>query len=79
MRNLRQGAQSNQFVRSDIKGQGLGHALLEKLIRYCRQRGLRETVGQVLKQNRAMLRLAERLGFERVPGGDDAVNVRFEL
>ncbi len=67
-------------VRSDLKGQGLGHALLEKLIRYCRKRGTAEMVGEVLPDNKAMLSLAERVGFSRrlVPD-DDVVEVRLNL
>jgi acetyltransferase len=52
------------IVRSDLKGQGLGYALLDKMIRYCRSRGVRAVVGQVLPDNRAMLDLAQSLGFE---------------
>jgi acetyltransferase len=56
------------IVRSDMKGHGLGHALVGKIIRYARDRGLRELRGQVLQDNRAMLALAEELGFERGGG-----------
>ena len=67
-------------VRSDLKGQGLGHALLEKMIRYCRGRGIRELVGQVLPDNRAMLELAQSLGFKsRFSPEDGAVEVRKRL
>jgi acetyltransferase len=52
-------------VRSDLKGQGLGAALLDKMIAYCRGRGTRQLVGQVLAQNQAMLGLAESRGFNR--------------
>jgi acetyltransferase len=63
--NLR--AEFAVVVRSDLKGQGLGTALLEKSIRYCRQRGIRELCGEILADNSAMLRLAQRLGFEQRP------------
>lgn len=53
------------IVRSDLKGQGLGRALLEKMIRYCRGRGTGELVGEVLSGNRPMLSLARSLGFSR--------------
>ena len=53
------------IVRSDMKGHGLGHILLEKIIRYCRASGTRQLVGQVLRENFPMLSLAERLGFIR--------------
>jgi acetyltransferase len=53
------------IVRSDLKGQGLGRALLEKMIRYCREQGLKELAGEVLADNIAMLNLAKSFGFER--------------
>jgi acetyltransferase len=36
---------------------------MQKMIEYCRQRGTREVVGQVLRDNAAMLKLTTRLGF----------------
>lgn len=51
------------IIRSDMKGQGLGEKLLEKMIRYCRERSTGEMVGQVLRENSAMLGLAKHLGF----------------
>jgi acetyltransferase len=67
-------------VRSDLKGQGLGRALLEKLIRYCRARATREIVGQVLPDNRPMLELSRDLGFQtRLSAEDGVVEVRLAL
>ncbi|HUO18140.1 MAG TPA: GNAT family N-acetyltransferase [Steroidobacteraceae bacterium] len=51
------------LVRSDLKRQGLGRVLMEKLIRYCRGRGVGELRGNVLMENTAMLGLAHALGF----------------
>ncbi len=51
------------LVRSDLKGQGLGSVLLEKLIRYCRSRGTRRMTGQALSENTRMLKLATASGF----------------
>lgn len=51
------------MVCSDLRGRGLGTALMQKMIEYCRQRGTREVVGQVLPDNAAMLKLTTRLGF----------------
>jgi acetyltransferase len=51
------------MVRSDQKRTGLGTALMQKLIRYCNTRGLHELIGEVLAENRAMLHLAQQLGF----------------
>jgi len=68
------------IVQSDLKGQGLGRALLEKLVRYCRARGTEEVVGQVLPENRAMLSLAGRLGFaSRSLPQEGVVEVRLQL
>ncbi|MBB4285066.1 bifunctional acetate--CoA ligase family protein/GNAT family N-acetyltransferase [Roseospira goensis] len=58
-------AEFSIVVRSDLKGSGLGVALLEKMIRYCRGRGTRQMVGQVLKDNTRMLHFCENLGFRR--------------
>lgn len=67
------------LVRSDIKGQGLGALLLEKLIRYCRGRGTQRLIGQALSQNVRMLQLAETHGFRLEPGDCDLVELRFAL
>ncbi|MBM3568000.1 MAG: bifunctional acetate--CoA ligase family protein/GNAT family N-acetyltransferase [Alphaproteobacteria bacterium] len=67
-------------VRSDLKGHGLGRALMETLIGYCRGRGTRTLSGQVLGENRRMLDLAAELGFSRrILSGGEAVAVRLDL
>jgi acetyltransferase len=67
------------IVRSDLKGRGLGHVLLEKMIRYARARGVGELVGEVLRDNRPMLDLTARLGFRAEAAGGDVVQVRLPL
>lgn len=59
-------------VSSKLKGKGLGRALLAKMIRYCRERGTRELIGEVLAENSRMLGLAKRFGFaaNRLPQAD---------
>jgi acetyltransferase len=52
------------IVRSDLKRRGLGHLLLNKMIRYCRDRGTQRLVGDVLAVNTGMLQLAGALGFQ---------------
>ncbi len=52
------------MVHDKMKGEGLGVALMQKMIDYCRSRGTMEMVGNVLPDNRPMLQLAEHLGFE---------------
>jgi len=67
-------------VRSDMKGMGMGHLLLKKMIEYCRRRGTGAIVGQILSDNSAMRQLARSLGFQEshVPG-ENVVSVRMEL
>jgi acetyltransferase len=60
------------LVRSDLKGRGLGHLLLQRLIQYARDRGLSELTGEVLEDNVKMLALCRALGFRldaATPGG----------
>jgi acetyltransferase len=51
------------IIRSDLKGQGLGSLLMEKMISYLRAHGTQRLVGIVIAENRGMLALAQRLGF----------------
>jgi acetyltransferase len=66
------------IVRSDHKGRGLGRLLIDKMIRYCKARGTRRLVGDVLAANAPMLQLARALGFEGAPDADGQV-VRLRL
>ncbi|WP_445402130.1 bifunctional acetate--CoA ligase family protein/GNAT family N-acetyltransferase [Zobellella sp. An-6] len=52
------------LVRSDLKGVGLGRLLMEKIIRYARQRGLHSLSGITMPSNRGMVVLARKLGFK---------------
>lgn len=67
-------------VRSDLKGHGLGKFLMDKMIRYCKNRGTRWMVGQVLADNRPMLKLIEQLGFVRVGYVEgDVIEVKLDI
>ncbi len=66
-------------VRSDLKGQGLGRALLVKMVDYCKSRGTRVFAGQILKDNKAMLRLGQSLGMRRVGSFSDVIEVEGSL
>jgi acetyltransferase len=66
------------LIRSDLKGQGLGALLMDKLVRYCRARGIRTIVGDVLAHNDRMLSLARELGFT-VAATDDGATLRVTL
>ena len=57
-------------VASQWQRRGLGRALMEKLIRYLRERGTEEVIGQCLPENTGMAALARRMGFQVAPEGD---------
>jgi acetyltransferase len=57
-------------VRSDLKGLGLGETLTRKIIRYTRAAGAISLFGQILADNRSMLRLVRKLGFTLERAGD---------
>jgi len=60
------------LVRSDLKGQGLGHLLMNKIIDYSRANDTGAITGLILASNEGMLALARRLGFamKRVHDGE---------
>ncbi|TFW13199.1 bifunctional acetate--CoA ligase family protein/GNAT family N-acetyltransferase, partial [Duganella callida] len=60
------------IVRSDLQRRGLGAILLGSLIAYCRARGTQRLVGESLRANLGMQRLAQRHGFAVLPGADAA-------
>ncbi len=53
------------LIQDSMRGQGLGSALMNKMIDYTRGRGTLEIRGTVLPDNDAMLGLAKSLGFSR--------------
>jgi acetyltransferase len=53
------------IVGHPFTGMGLGPFMMRRILDYARARGLREVFGEVLAENRPMLRLAEALGFTR--------------
>jgi acetyltransferase len=67
-------------IRSDLKGKGLGRLLMTRIINYARARGTRFIVGEILRENTAMLALAKACRFEIQPSDDHAVvSVRLSL
>jgi acetyltransferase len=52
------------LLRSDLKGKGLGWALMQLLIDYARAEGLKSLFGEVLNENRNMLAMCRELGFD---------------
>jgi acetyltransferase len=69
------------LVRSDVKGHGLGHALMEQMLAYARARGLMTVFGEVLAENHRMLDIARELGATVASrsGPDRSVKVAFDL
>lgn len=59
------------LVRSDLKGNGLGGALMRMLIDYAAADGLRRLDGIVLAENRSMLGFIRSLGFTARPDPED--------
>lgn len=51
------------IVRSDMKGQGLGKILLEKMLRYCAGCGIECITGETMLQNNSMARACPRSWF----------------
>jgi acetyltransferase len=52
------------LVRHDMAGMGLGILLMRRIIDYARKQGIKEIVGDVLRENQTMLKLCKLLGFE---------------
>jgi acetyltransferase len=55
------------LLRSDLKGRGLGWALMQLLIEYARAEGLKQIFGQVLRENTTMIAMCRSLGFKVEP------------
>jgi acetyltransferase len=59
------------LLRSDLKGIGLGFALMQLIVEYARKEGLRRIHGDVLRENTVMLKMCRELGFEIAESRDD--------
>ena len=69
------------LLRSDMAGLGLGPLLMRRIIDYGRQRGLQELFGEVLRENRPMLKVCDLFKFVRHTQPDDpsVIEVRLKL
>ncbi|MFT4120400.1 GNAT family N-acetyltransferase [Bradyrhizobium sp.] len=69
------------LLRSDLKGRGLGWALMQQIIDYAKSEGLKTISGDVLKENVTMLDMCRQLGFEVKPDPSepDVCDVRLRL
>jgi acetyltransferase len=69
------------LLRSDLKGRGLGWALMQMMIEYARSEGLKTVSGEVLAENTVMLAVCRNLGFEvkADPHEHGVCNVKLKL
>ena len=65
------GAEYAVIVRSELKGCGIGWALMHHLIRYAESEGLRDLHGDVLAANERMLKMCRELGFDITADPED--------
>jgi len=59
------------LLRSDLKGRGLGWALMQLIIEYARFQGLKRVYGQILQENSVMLKMCRELGFKVTASAED--------
>lgn len=59
------------LLRSELKGKGLGWALMQLLIEYARAEGLKSLYGEVLNENTTMLEMCRELGFKVASDPDE--------
>jgi RimJ/RimL family protein N-acetyltransferase len=59
------------LLRSDLKGRGLGWALMQLIIEYAKSEGLKQISGQILHENTVMLKMCRELGFRVVTDAED--------
>jgi L-amino acid N-acyltransferase YncA len=64
-------AQFAILVRSRLKGHGLGWLLMQRIIDYANEKGLRRIYGDVLAENTTMLQMCTELGFHAHDIGSD--------
>ncbi|MEJ0015340.1 MAG: GNAT family N-acetyltransferase [Acetobacteraceae bacterium] len=69
------------IVQADVKGKGVAHHLMQRLVGWARSRGLATVIGQVLADNAPMLAFVRAFGFtvKRLPAEPDVVEARLSL
>jgi acetyltransferase len=67
------------LVRSRLKGHGLGWLLMQRVIDYAKEKGLRRVYGDVLAENTSMLQMTAELGFHEEDIGSDLRRVVLDL
>jgi len=72
----RRGSREAEFallISDLVQGQGLGTALLSRLVAIGRDEGIRRITAEILPENRGMRRVSEKLGFRLRHSMDDGV------
>src|SRR6202021_3745708 len=59
------------LLRSDLKGRGLGWALMQLMIEYAKSEGLSRIDGQIRQENSVMLKMCRELGFKIKTDAED--------
>jgi len=59
------------LLRSDVKGGGLGWALMQLIIECAKSEGLSRIYGEILQENSVMLKMCRELGFKIRTDADD--------
>ncbi len=79
--SLYENAEYAILLQSDLKGKGLGWALMQLLIRYAKSEGLKRLSGEVLAENSTMLSMCHEIGFTAAtePTDHRIVNVVLDL
>ena len=70
------------MVRSDKKGVGLGYRMMQEIIDYARERGLKVIFGEILRENHTMIEMCRSLGFAHSAHPDEPqtmVRARIDL
>lgn len=69
------------MVRSDVKGHGLGYCLMQEMLGWARDLGLRRVIGYVMSENQGMLHMSRDLGATSHRMRDDqmTLEVTFDL
>src|ERR1700731_4839003 len=71
MASSREAGEYAILLRSDLKGRGLGWALMQLIIEYAKSKELKRIDGQILQENSVMLKMCRELGFEIKTDPDD--------
>ena len=73
-------AQLTLTVVDEYQHLGVGSMMLQQLINMAQQEGIAYIDGYILVENKGMIKICKRAGFEKIPGKDPAiVHVRLTL